>query len=173
MNTPIQTIQAKNTAAAHGRKGKVARLRREIRDQINRMLDDGFPYHLIIKQLGEAGAHLNVMNISNWKRGGYQNHAKAEEILHQNRIKMELAAELVRETTETTSQQAAVLKVGALQMIDALVHYGDESLRNMLQINPTNFIRLLEAMPQQAQAAILCDRQRAQTMANSNETAKK
>ena len=80
---------------------------------------------------------------------------------------MELAASFARETNEVTAQHAAVLQVGALQMIEALLEYGDDSLKRMFQVNPLNYIRMLEAMPRQAQAAIYCDRQRAQTATHS------
>src|SRR4051794_19586405 len=49
---------------AHARlNGKVARLPIALRDQINRLLDDGDPYKVIIEKLGEPGKHLNEHNI--------------------------------------------------------------------------------------------------------------
>ena len=61
----------------HPRNGKVARLPETMRDQINGMLDDGFPYRAILKKLRESSAEalahsLSEMNISNWVHGGYQ-----------------------------------------------------------------------------------------------------
>src|SRR5437867_5891432 len=61
----------------HPRNGKVARLPETMRNQINRMLDDGMPYQAILKKLRESSAEalphsLSEMNISNWVHGGYQ-----------------------------------------------------------------------------------------------------
>ena len=61
----------------HPRNGKVARLPEAVRNQINRMLDDGFAYRAILKNLHESSAEalphsLSEMNISNWVHGGYQ-----------------------------------------------------------------------------------------------------
>ncbi len=46
----------------------------DIRQSINRMLDEGLPYHTILERLGQAGKHLNIQNLCNWKYGGYQDH---------------------------------------------------------------------------------------------------
>src|SRR5436189_4005033 len=64
---PIHFTQEKRLGAS--RNGKIARLPRATRDMINHMLDDGLPYHIIIDELGEAGEHLNLQNLTNWKQG--------------------------------------------------------------------------------------------------------
>src|SRR6266545_5743418 len=79
------------------RNGKVARLPANLRDQINRMLDDGLPYKLIIEKLGPAGQHLNEDNLSNWRLGGYQDSLKALAINDRARAQTEAAADLLRE----------------------------------------------------------------------------
>ena len=45
-------------------KGKVARLRAETRDQVNRMLDDGRPYQEIIGWLADRGAMQKAVSPS-------------------------------------------------------------------------------------------------------------
>src|SRR5712664_4015040 len=52
--------------------GKVARLPKLIRDQINHWLLDGVSYPEIIKRLGDHGQDLKPDNISQWKKRGHQ-----------------------------------------------------------------------------------------------------
>lgn len=53
------------------RNGKVARLPKSVRDQLNTMMQDGVPYLTIIDRLGTYGVGLTENNLSNWKSGGY------------------------------------------------------------------------------------------------------
>ena len=65
------------------RNGKVARLPEATRNQINHMLEDGFPYRTILAKLRESSAVLpypiSEMNISNWFRGGYQDWRRQQQ----------------------------------------------------------------------------------------------
>jgi len=55
------------------RKGKVARLPTQIRDQVNLRLRDNVAYPKIIEFLDDNGCRgFNEMNISNWRNGGYK-----------------------------------------------------------------------------------------------------
>jgi hypothetical protein len=54
------------------RAGKIARLPKPVREQINRMLQDGVPYAGIIASLGEAGKGLNKDNMSRWRKADHQ-----------------------------------------------------------------------------------------------------
>src|SRR5690349_1253158 len=80
------------------RNGKIARLPKETRDMINRMLDDGLPYHVIIDELGEAGEGLNPQNLTNWKQGGYQDYLQVQNLIEKIRIQTETAMDLLRGT---------------------------------------------------------------------------
>src|SRR5213075_1979244 len=56
----------------HARTGFVARLPKNLRDQVSQMILDGVPFEKIIESLGEAGKHLTRKHIGSWKRdGGY------------------------------------------------------------------------------------------------------
>src|SRR5436305_1690239 len=79
------------------RNGKVARLPAELRDQINRQIDDGVPYKVIIERLGDAGKHLNEDNVSNWRLGGYQDYLNAHAINDRARYQTEAAADVLRD----------------------------------------------------------------------------
>ena len=70
------TRQLNACTSQRRRNGKVARLPFALRDQINRMIDDGVPYQTIIKNLGDAGKHLSEQNLSMWRKGGFQESAR-------------------------------------------------------------------------------------------------
>src|SRR5216683_6118161 len=89
----LQTCQSKRR-----RNGKVARLPFALRIEINRMLDDGLPYKLIIENLGTAGNHLTEDNLTNWRLGGYQDHLNAQVLNDRARVQTEAAADIVRDS---------------------------------------------------------------------------
>src|SRR5436190_10705412 len=104
--TPIilEQIANRKTEPVNARRnGKIARLPKETRDMLNRMLDDGLPYHVIIDELGEAGEGLNTQNLTNWKQGGYQEWVKNQELIARARAQTELAIDLLRETDGTAN----------------------------------------------------------------------
>ncbi len=84
------------------RTGKIARLRREIRAQLNRRLQDGEPGTRLVEWLNSlpemqavlkadfGGRPLSEQNLSEWKQGGYQEWLAQQEALAQVR---ELAAD--------------------------------------------------------------------------------
>jgi len=92
------------------RNGKIARLARAIRDELNRRLDDGEPgVRLVawlnglpetqkILQVDFGGRPINEQNLSEWKAGGYRDWLARQEALSQAR---ELAAD-AKELTEAT-----------------------------------------------------------------------
>src|SRR5258705_10604457 len=92
LNRQLQACQSKSR-----RRGRCARLPAKLRDQINRQLDDGVPYKVIIEKLGEPGKHLNEDNISNWRLGGYQDYLKAQAINDRARFQTEAAADVLRD----------------------------------------------------------------------------
>src|SRR4030095_31550 len=109
--TILQTypqVEVPNPHPSSRRNGKIARLPKETRDMINRMLDDGIPYHVIIDELGEAGEGLNTQNLTNWKQGGYQEWVKNQERIDRARIQTEHAIDLLRETNGTASPTKVV-----------------------------------------------------------------
>ena len=68
--------------------GKIARLPRNIRDDLNQRLDAGEPGGRILAWLnalpavqtaGFGGSGVNAQNLSNWRKGGYQDWLKQQE----------------------------------------------------------------------------------------------
>jgi hypothetical protein len=77
------------------RTGKIARLPREIRERLNRRLQDGESGRQLIEWLNSLpeaqavldrdfdGRHINDQNLSDWKQGGYRDWLVQEEALSQ------------------------------------------------------------------------------------------
>jgi hypothetical protein len=92
------------------RTGKIARLPREIRDQLNRRLSDGEPGTQLVVWLNslpeaqavlarEFGARaISEQNLSEWKRGGYCDWLARQDALTQVRELVADAGELARVT---------------------------------------------------------------------------
>ncbi len=95
------------------RNGKIARLPREIRDQLNRQLDNGetgvrlaewlngLPEVQKVLQADFGGRRISEQNLSGWKSGGYRDWLARQEALSQDR---ELAAD-AKELTEATDSR--------------------------------------------------------------------
>jgi len=92
------------------RNGKIARLARTIRDELNRRLQDGEPGVRLVDWLNGlpdtqrvlatdfAGRPINEQNLSEWKAGGYRDWLARQETLSQVR---DLAADAKELTTAT------------------------------------------------------------------------
>ena len=143
------------------RNGKIARLPKETRDMINRMLDDGLPYRVIIDELGEAGEGLNTQNLTNWKQGGYQEWVKNQELIDRMRMQTEFAVDLLKEAGSDVNP-ALILEacnlVGATQLLNGLMQHGDGILAKMLIDKPETYIRILNIIARFADAGLRYDK---------------
>jgi hypothetical protein len=129
------------------RNGKVARLSSELRQQINRMLEDGLTYKAIIEKLGPEGKHLTEHNLSNWRLGGYRDYLKAQEIKERARVQTEAAAEIVREigAPDPTQLKKVCSQVALLQYLDAIRNHGGQFALESFRRNPAKLITLINA----------------------------
>ena len=87
--------------------GKIGRLPRQVRDELNHRLDDGEPGGRILEWLNAlaavqtllpaefGGVQINAQNLSNWRKGGHQHWLKQQE-----------RRNLVRELTENAEELA-------------------------------------------------------------------
>jgi hypothetical protein len=169
MSTPTSPENPSDTPKAssgHRRNGKVAQLDKALRDQINRLMDDGFTYLEIIHQLGEAGAELTENNLSTWKSGGYTDWLAEQHRLDKMRVRQEFAKDLVKENDGVTTHQAAS-QIAALNLCDIVDDFDPEILKKALLSDPETYVkllnaytRLLNAMPKLSSAEVECERRR-------------
>src|SRR6266480_4610399 len=156
---PIPNSQPPNPFAAMTNpeptgNGKVARLRKELRDSINEMMCDGLTYGQIIVALGEEGKHLNEQNLSNWKSGGYTRWLKGrerrEDLLAVQEAIMDRVLKKGCPDLSKAAIQMAVTKV--FQLLDSLP---PDDMKKTMDSN--NFTRLLNALAKLADGEIKCE----------------
>jgi hypothetical protein len=147
---PVQYSLADELRASQSRSrrnGKVARLPFELRQQVNRMLEDGIPYKLIIEKLGPSGKHLNEDNIGNWRLGGFQDHLEDQAINDRARIQVEAAADVIRDSghVDLAKLQTVCREIALTQFIQALLEHGENLASESLRKNPAKLITLMNA----------------------------
>ena len=163
--TPIileQIANHKTEPVNARRNGKIARLPKETRDMLNRMLDDGLPYRVIIDELGEAGEGLNAQNITNWAQGGYQDYLKNQRAIARAKAQMEFATDLLQEAPDTDPMliHRACNLVAGTQLFEAVLEYGDEALKKLLKSNPARYLTMLNTIAIMANSSIKLEQHR-------------
>lgn len=112
------------------RQGKIARLPKRIRDQLNLRLQDGEPGKQLAEWLNElaetkemlaelfAGRPINEQNLTEWKQGGYQDWLRDEETRERVQRLAERAQDLddAAEGLEISDRLASIL---AAELADA------------------------------------------------------
>ena len=130
-------------------RGKIARLPKALRDQINQILDDGFSYRAIIQTLKDAGTEFpkgcpSQMDISRWKDNGYQRYLKQQERLADVRANREASLEVVADGDTTTIAEAD-LQISASQYYDLLDDLQTPVIRQKIAEDPLQYPRFLNA----------------------------
>jgi hypothetical protein len=138
--------------------GKVARLPKTLRDQINQMLRDGLSYPAIIKKLQPPNtpSHQHSTsqflpypilekNLSHWQQGGHQDWLKEQAWIEKTRARQETALDLMGDFDATQVNHAA-LQLGTLHIFEALRDLGPGSLDKRLGGDSGAFARLLNAL---------------------------
>src|SRR2546430_3755880 len=75
------------------RNGKIARLPEPIRKIVNQMLDDNRTYRQVIARLAELGhTGIRPQNLSEWRKGGYQDWLRLKQELEFFKLDHERAA---------------------------------------------------------------------------------
>ena len=142
---------------AERRKGKIARLSKAIRDQLNLMIQDGIPYLQIIERLGPEGQGLNEQNLSNWRSGGYQDWLRHQHISEAIHAKHELAENIVSQAGDGNQAGQAVLQVIAANLCEFLVETDPSTLRESLLSDADKFTRFVNSMVRLAEGGIKCE----------------
>jgi hypothetical protein len=129
----------------HRRHGKIAQLPKSVRDQLNRLLEDGVPYREILLQLGEHGLGLNEQNLSRWKDGGHQDWLLQQYWQAETRARQEVAADLTQDFDATQVNHAA-LQLATLHIFQALRDLRSGGLDEKLGGDSAAFARLINAL---------------------------
>ena len=152
-----ENIQANLRPSSHRRTGMVARLPKEIRDQISEMLLDGLPYLQIIERIGEPGKCLVVDHIRSWKDGGYEDwlvELERKEALCATR---EAALDLVKEKAGATVQDAG-RAIAAAQLYELLLSFDPRAFAEALAKKPELYFRLINSLARLSEGESICQR---------------
>lgn len=125
---------------------KIAKLPKPLRDLINSCLDDALPAREIIAKLQAADPPLpypiSEVNISDWRKTGYQRYLQQQERLALIESNRESAMEMVA-ANDTTTLPEATLQIITSQYFDFLGAFSTESLLQKLAEDPLKYSRFL------------------------------
>jgi len=139
------------------RNGKIARLTKSVRDQINIMIQDGVTYREILETLGPVGVGINEQNVSNWKNGGYLDWLREIRVTEALRAKNELAQAIVARSADANGAGQAVLQIIAANLCEFLADTDPVALRDSLLSDADKFTRFVNAMVRLAEGGIKCE----------------
>ncbi len=170
MDTTTTTPEASVTQEAtdeiytHSRTGKVARLPKDVRDQLNQMLLDGVPFATIIERLGEPAKDLREAHITSWKAGGYLDwldEMRRNDALSATR---EAAIGLLSQKAGPTVQDAG-RTIAAAQLYELLISFDPTSFAKALSDKPELYLRLISVLARLSEGEAACGHYRAKESA--------
>ena len=134
------------------RNGKIARLPKELRDIVNRMLDDGANYRSIIIELEKHRhqwppelADITEDNISNWRAGGYIDYQRDQAVEAELRARREFAITLP-DNAEDLRLHEVVLQLGVSNLYHVLAGFNHTAIEAKLADDPKSYSRLINAL---------------------------
>ncbi len=146
----------------HRGNGKIARLPKLIRDQVNNWLLDGLTYPDIIQRLGEHGQDLKPDHISQWKKRGYQDWLRQREWLEHLTSKSEFSTDILA-APDSSALHEAGLRLAASQMFDQLMRFSATANAADSKGQPEQFSRLVNALSRLTREALAFQKYRAAT----------
>jgi hypothetical protein len=134
----------------HRSKGKIARLPKGTRDEINFMIRDGVPYPAIIEKLKERAQpewlSISEQNLSNWKNGGHQHWLREQEWREDMRREWDEALAFATADDQTRLEQIT-LKIAALRLYQFFKSIEPAVFVAAAREKPEFFARLFSALP--------------------------
>lgn len=147
------------------RTGKVARLPKDTRDQVNVRLRDGHTYEAIGAWLADIGyGEISASNLSNWKDGGYADWQKHQDRLETDLLKREFALELVK-ANEGSQIHEATLQLAASQLYEVLTDFDVGPLKETLADKPGLYPKIVNALAKLSEGGLKYERYRAEVQA--------
>lgn len=125
--------------------GNIAALPRAIRDQINRMLDDGQSYRAITRWLAtndHPGIKLN--NLTKWQKGGFQEWLEMNRELAREEKVLELSHKIAT-TNEDSKAHEAAIRIATNFLFRVFLKFDPDKLATELDMKPTQITTVLNA----------------------------
>jgi Protein of unknown function (DUF3486) len=128
------------------RRGKIARLPKEIRDGINAQLQDGVVYREICGWLAEQGQpEITEGQLTSWYQGGYQDWLREESQLDEVAAEVEFAEELVKDMDVGAFQEAS-LQMASARFFQLSRGLDLEALQGVMAEKPEVYVRMLNSV---------------------------
>jgi len=134
------------------RRGKIAQLPKELRENVNLMLQAQASSRKIIAFLAERGQpHINAVNVTNWFRGdgagssGYNDWLRQREELSAMQLRREFASQLVTKGDGSQIHEATRL-MAAAQLSEVILGFDLTRLKTALAAKPIAFATLITAL---------------------------
>ena len=130
---------------------------RAVRDEVNRMLDDGQGYKKIIEWLAANGhPGVNHDHISNWKDGGYQDWVELQlELARQEKVH-ELSYKIATANEGNKTQEAAI-QIAANFLFEVFRKFDSKKLIEQLDLDPKHIPTVLNAFTRLNRRAVDLD----------------
>jgi hypothetical protein len=161
MHTPDTSLPSAAQAIkpARRRRGKIARLPRNIREQINAMLDDGLPHADIIARLGEYGKNINRQNLINWQQGGFEDWLKDQPWLDELHASLDFATNILDDSDSPKIREASLV-IAVKQMYELIKSFEPAEFKQQLADDPAAYSRILNSLAKLAEVGLRYDRER-------------
>jgi len=132
--------------STHRPRGKIARLPKNVRDQLNQMIQDGVQYKDIKQQLGDHGTSLTIDNISKWKtKGGYDAWVNEQLWREEMRASIEAFAEPLTDSDPAQLPMVG-LQMSLAQICLRLRNLGPGARKDQLENNADQYLRMLNTL---------------------------
>ena len=136
------------------RRSRIAKLPREVRNQVNVMLDEGATYQQVVDWLhGKGHSECTVDMVFQWKEGGFQDWLKDERRADSERSLREWATSVAADSGQTNLPTAYVMFASA--QLRRLVDDIDEiRAKAALSEHPEVYARLFNSLARFAKLAV-------------------
>lgn len=125
------------------RQGKIARLPKDIRDQVSQRLRDGEKQIRIVEWLAQIGhPGINHPCVGSWYYGGYRDWLREQERLEEMRAQRDFAFELASQHVGGSVQEAG-LRLAASQLFEVFCDFDVRTLKKMVAQKPERYAVLL------------------------------
>src|ERR1043165_2688512 len=158
---PTNDIPSAAQAIKHTRRrnGKIARLPRQTREQVNIMLCDGLPHAEIIARLGDHGKNISRQNLINWQEGGYKDWLKDQPWLDQLHASLDFAVNVLDDSDSPKIREASLI-IAVKQMYELIKSFEPAEFRRQLAAEPATYSRILNSLAKLADVGLRYDRER-------------
>src|SRR4051812_17234025 len=156
---PEPVDNSEDASFNHRRTGFVARLPKDAREKLNRLIDDGVPYARIIEDLGDHGKKLKEKHLTSWRKGGYLDWVAHQERLAALNSTRDAALALV-ETKSGATVQDASRSIASAQLYELLLSFDGDRLVKMFEQNPDLSSRVLSPLTRLSESEVTCSRRR-------------